>query len=430
VFSGAGLSASTGMSTFSTPGGLYDRAKKRLKMPASGDGSRLFHAKFFAGREADVHAFLAELAAEAARAAPSPGHAALARMAGAGAAAAAADGGGGGGGGGGVVVRHYTLNVDGLAGAAGMPLWDWDARGGDGERPAGAGGGDDGGGAGGGGNGPDGTTVELHGNVRRMVCRSCGARADLTPRALRDMRDGRPLQCLRGGGGGRGGAGGGGGSKTGDDATAADKSGSGGGGGGGGTGGTGPPSSRPPCPPGSGRTGILLYDDPDAALITPAAPAWRLLAGDLARAAAVLWLGISFEQSASVAYFSRVVRGLREARDAREEGRRRAGEEGDGANGAQAEQTAVEDKPSGRAPATRAPPPLPPPPPALLPLQVIVNPSEDAMFNLLSGAGAGDLGKDVRLVELRMGTDAALPAMAARLLSRPSVRARSKTQSL
>jgi NAD-dependent SIR2 family protein deacetylase len=304
------------MSTFSTPKGLYDRAKKRLKMPASGDGSRLFHARCFEQREGDVHAFLAELAQEALAARPSAGHAALAQLAS-----------------GGKLVRHYTLNVDGLAEAAGMELWRATDGGGDDQDEQ---------------QQQDGTTVELHGSARRVVCRACGARADLTPPLLRDMRAGRPLPC--------------------------------------------PSTTSSSCPQGSGRTGILLYDDPAAALITPAAPTWRLLERDLEVAAAVVWAGISFEQSASVGYFTRVVAGLRAARDRKEEG------------------VSVEAAPA-------APPnKKPPPPPRPLPPQVLINPSEDAMFNLLSGARAGDLGEDVRLVELRMDTDAALPALAARLL--------------
>jgi NAD-dependent SIR2 family protein deacetylase len=264
---------------------------------------------------------LAELAQEALAARPSAGHAALAQLAA-----------------GGKLVRHYTLNVDGLAEAAGMRVWS--GRGeadedDDDQKEQ-----------------PDGTTVELHGSARRVVCRVCGARADLTPPLLRDMRAGKPLPC--------------------------------------------PSTTSSSCPMGSGRTGILLYDDPAAALITPAAPTWRLLERDLERAAAVVWAGISFEQSASVGYFTRVVAGLRAARDRKEE---RGAAEGEAAEEAAA-----------------APNKKPRPPPRPLPPQVLINPSEDAMFNLLSGAGSGDLGEDVRLVELRMDTDAALPALAARLL--------------
>ena len=330
VFSGAGLSASAGMSTFSAPGGLYDRAKRRFKGAAAGDGSRLFHARFFASREADAHAFLGGVAREALAAAPSAAHRALAALAE-----------------GGMLARHYTLNVDGLHAAAGMRVWR--------PEPGEGGAGGEGKGEGDGGLG---STVELHGSARRVVCRACGARADLSAAALRDMRAGRPLACP---------------------AAAASSSSS---------------SSSSSCPPGSGRTGVLLYDDPDAGLITPAGPTWRLLARDLARAAAVLWVGISFEQSASVAYFSRVVRGLR-AQAAAEE----------------AEEEAAEGPPPAR-PRPRPPPRLPP--------QVVVNPaSEDAVFNLQSGAAPGDLRGDVRVLEVRAEADAALPALAARLLGAP-----------
>ena len=91
------------MSTFSTKGGLYERAAKRYGLA---DGKKLFGWAFFSSRRADAQAFLADVWAEAARAAPTRAHTAVAALADAG-----------------VLLRHYTLNVDGLAAAAGLSTW-------------------------------------------------------------------------------------------------------------------------------------------------------------------------------------------------------------------------------------------------------------------------------------------------------------------
>jgi hypothetical protein len=55
----------------------------------------------------------------------------------------------------------------------------------------------------------------------------------------------------------------------------------------------------------------MLYADPAETLITP--PFDAALAADLAAADAVLWVGISFEQSASVEHFRRARRALQAA---------------------------------------------------------------------------------------------------------------------
>lgn len=56
----------------------------------------------------------------------------------------------------------------------------------------------------------------------------------------------------------------------------------------------------------------MLYDDPDEDLITPEAYE-EALAADVARAGALLWVGLSFEQSASVEHFRRARRALQAA---------------------------------------------------------------------------------------------------------------------
>ena len=121
---------------FSTDGGLYQRAQKQFKIP---DGKKLFMYSFYekqklaamvrrqagpapllpghscavatpasslraAGQAAQ--AFYAEIHMEAKKATPGPGHRALAALARSG-----------------KLQRQYTLNIDGLSLAAGMPTW-------------------------------------------------------------------------------------------------------------------------------------------------------------------------------------------------------------------------------------------------------------------------------------------------------------------
>jgi NAD-dependent SIR2 family protein deacetylase len=199
------------MSTFSTPGGLYERAARAY---ALADGKALFTHAFFARRRADALAFLADVHAEAAAARPAPAHAALADLAATGA-----------------LRRHYTLNVDGLAAAAGLSTWS----------PA----------------APGGATVEMHGSVRELVCAACGAAAPATPAAVAAMRAREVVPC---------GA----------------------------------------CAAGEGlRFRLMLYDDADAEHISPDA-VLDALDEDVAAADLILWVGISFQQSASTAYFRRV----------------------------------------------------------------------------------------------------------------------------
>ena len=130
IFTGSGVSASAGMSTFSAPGGLYEQARRRYGLDS---GKRLFSWPFFAKHRPQAQAFFAKIFREAAAAEPTASHAALASLARSG-----------------KVRRVFTMNVDGLHRQA--------------ER----------GGAGGGGG-----TVEMHGCVLELVCAG-GHRAALT----------------------------------------------------------------------------------------------------------------------------------------------------------------------------------------------------------------------------------------------------------
>lgn len=94
---------SLGMSTFSTPGGLYERAQKRFGLQ---DGKKLFCYSFFDRQRLDVQPFFADIYDEALRARAAPGHRAIADIHAAG-----------------KLLRHYTLNIDGLAAVVGMDTW-------------------------------------------------------------------------------------------------------------------------------------------------------------------------------------------------------------------------------------------------------------------------------------------------------------------
>lgn len=83
------------MSTFSTRGGLYERAQRKYRLS---DGKVLFTWAFFDRQRPEAQAFFADIYSEALAAAPAAGHHALAALAAAGR-----------------LRRHYTLNIDGLA---------------------------------------------------------------------------------------------------------------------------------------------------------------------------------------------------------------------------------------------------------------------------------------------------------------------------
>ncbi|GFH11773.1 deacetylase sirtuin-type domain-containing protein, partial [Haematococcus lacustris] len=121
VFTGAGISANSGMSTFTSRNGLYDRAREQFNVQ---DGMKLFTYSFFKQHRAKVQAFFAQIYSEAQSSQAAPGHHALARMLEMGR-----------------LQRQYTLNIDGLSEVVGLSTWHPQAN-------------------------PAGSTVELHGNIR------------------------------------------------------------------------------------------------------------------------------------------------------------------------------------------------------------------------------------------------------------------------
>ena len=138
------------MSTFSTKGGLYERAQRKFGLA---DGKTLFTYTFYDRNKADAQAFFADIYVEAQRATPAPGHRALSALAGAGR-----------------LQRHYTLNIDGLAEQAGMDTWHPELN-------------------------PAGQTVEMHGNVHYLVCAECKGTAPLTSTLARQLQHKRPVAC-------------------------------------------------------------------------------------------------------------------------------------------------------------------------------------------------------------------------------------------
>lgn len=269
VFSGSGLSAPAGMSTFSTKGGLYERAARRFGLQ---DGKRLFSYSFFEKHRLQALAFFADIYLEAVAAAPAAGHRALAGMAAAG-----------------CLRRHYTLNIDGLGEAVGMDTWHPDTN-------------------------PNGVTVEMHGSVRQLVCPSCGHVVPLAAAALEHLKAGRPVACSR--------------------------------------------CNHTPI-----RIRVMLYDDAEDDVITPET-VFDAMEADMAVADMVVWVGISFQQSASTHYFRRV-RGL------------------------------VAE--AGRLGEVR---------------QVVINPSDEAVWNLLSASSNTE---ELEVLEVLLTADAALPPLAAQL---------------
>jgi NAD-dependent SIR2 family protein deacetylase len=280
VFSGSGLSASSGMSTFSTKGGLYERAQRKFRLQ---DGKTLFTYGFFDKNRQEALAFLAEVFLEACQAQPAPGHHALASLARAGR-----------------LQRHYTLNIDGLAERAGMDTWHPTLN-------------------------PNGTTVEMHGNIHHLVCVDCENTVPLTTTTARQLRSRKIIPCL----------------SCSSDAGSSESGAS------------------------ALRFKVMMYEDADSEVITPS-DVIDCMEEDTKSCDLVLWVGISFQQSASTAYFRKVRNWLREADRL--------------------------DKV----------------------LQAVINPSEDALWNLVTACCNQ---QDLNVVEVLESSDITLPRLAEHLLN-------------
>lgn len=219
VFTGSGISVSAGLSTFSSKQGLYAKAAKKFKLR---EGQELFRHRFLKSRPKECFRFFMDLYKECRNARPTLTHEALLKLEQRG-----------------NLVRHYTMNVDGLSSRCGLSLWDHSKN-------------------------REGRTVELHGSLHELVCLQCklvvstrianGEDECSTKAKQRKCNNcGAPL-----------------------------------------------------------RFRVLMYDDEEGHLIHRGInPMDILLEDDLKSAIAVLWIGISFEQSASCEHFRKVWEMLR-----------------------------------------------------------------------------------------------------------------------
>lgn len=271
VFSGSGLSASSGMSTFSTRGGLYERAQRKYKLA---DGKSLFTYAFFDRQRPEAQAFFADIYSEAVAAEPAVGHHALRQLHDAGR-----------------LLRHYTLNIDGLAEQVGMDTWHHERN-------------------------TSGVTVEMHGNVRHLVCPECHATRPMTAALAKQIRSKVAVPC-----------------------------------------------GAPGCSHDAMRFKVMMYDDGEAECITPD-DVMELMEEDVKAADLVLWVGISFQQSASTVYFRKVRCWIQEA---------------------------------GRLGVT---------------VQALINPSDEALFNLRTAMSNQH---ELRVLEVLAESDEVLPLLADRL---------------
>ena len=218
VFSGSGMSVASGLSTFTSRGGLYERATKKFKVT---DGMKLFCNKFYVREPTKCLSFLSEIFLEACDAKPTKSHEALAQLEEQGR-----------------LLRHYTLNIDGLHRYTTASLW-----GGHLDSP--------------------GKTVELHGNCRECVCVGCKRVSAMSVELAKRFHKGtEQVLCEK---------------------------------------------CEHPI-----RPKIMLYDDADGEDITPDI-VMEVMDEDIAKADLILWIGISFQQSASLEYFRNIQRVIKES---------------------------------------------------------------------------------------------------------------------
>ncbi|KAJ8602613.1 hypothetical protein CTAYLR_010193 [Chrysophaeum taylorii] len=251
VMSGSGISASSGLATFSAADGLYERARKRFKLK---HGMDLFQWWFYEERPADAQSFLARMCERAMTCAPTKTHEALFVLEKRG-----------------FLRRHYTMNIDGLQSLAGATLW----------HPRDA-------------IGRDGKTVELHGNLRELVDAASGDVYAVDAAALARLKANKPAF----------------GEEEGDrpkplynilvskKSTSKKKRKRGG-------------QQRKNArrdPPLGVRLRVMFYDDHEHDRVIDSEAVYKLISTDVPHVDIVLWLGISFEQSASCDYLRRVHR--------------------------------------------------------------------------------------------------------------------------
>lgn len=114
---------------------------------------------------------------------------------------------------------------------------------------------------------PDGCTVEMHGNVHFMVCTECGTAVPLDHSTAQQLKDCQHVPC----------------------ATCRGEA----------------------EEPNNLRFKVMMYEDAESEVITPE-EVMDLMEEDSKAADLIVWVGISFQQSASTAYFRKVRRWLQE----------------------------------------------------------------------------------------------------------------------
>lgn len=157
IFTGSGISVNAGLATFSSSksdNGLYHKAAKKFRSQKS--GQEMFRYKFLKSNPTDVFDLLFDLYRESTNAQPTSTHEAIKKLEDDETTTTTAkechkelshhqdnknklapQ-----------LLRHYTMNIDGLASACGMSIWNHKHN-------------------------PSGKTVELHGSLHSLVCRCC-----------------------------------------------------------------------------------------------------------------------------------------------------------------------------------------------------------------------------------------------------------------
>ncbi|KAA8494872.1 hypothetical protein FVE85_3113 [Porphyridium purpureum] len=218
------------MSTF-TGDGLYQRAAQ-LKLSGAGtQGSAVFSYKVYKKHPRAARAFYAEIARVALACVPGKAHRALDRLVcrcpgthvdtciyASGHAGLQ-------------MVRHYTMNIDGLSGSACSKSQEALSP----------------------------HVIEMHGNVTRLVCPVCGYKGAAQKHQLLRMTQRKDVVC--------------------------------------------PNRSKAHPADSVMRFGMLLYDDEEAEYLIATSTILHLMQSDAARIDAVVWIGVSFMQSATVGYF-------------------------------------------------------------------------------------------------------------------------------
>lgn len=215
IFTGAGISVSAGLSTFSTPGGLYDSAKEKFNLK---NGIDAFAFKFLQTSRANCQRFLMSMLEEVQHATPTTTHEGIAKLHHTG-----------------KLMRHYTLNIDRLHEMVGMDTWNSE-------------------------NLPNGSTVMMHGNIFEAVCSENGHVYEVGDQLQWRLAKGRAVKCSKDGCGS------------------------------------------------ILRPRVMMYQEEEDEIISDDYS--ERLEDDLENADLILWVGLSFEQAATLNYFRQVYREL------------------------------------------------------------------------------------------------------------------------